>query len=269
MIESASSTQSMRQHAHMLVACLVLVWGCNWPINKIVLNHISPLWFACLRVGLGGLTFFLVQAFGSRGIKLPARSDWAIVVSIGLVQVAAVMGLVQLGLANVSAGRSAILSYTTPLWVLPGSIMILGERPRLLKLAGLLLGVIGIAVMFNPFSFNWSDHSALIGNSYLMAASVLWAGAIIHTRAHRWTDTPWALAPWQMFVGLGPLLALAWLVEGEPPILTVSLETTALVIYSGPLITTFPFWALITVSKNLPALTTSLTLLLVPVIGLR
>jgi drug/metabolite transporter (DMT)-like permease len=49
---------------------------------------------------------------------------------------------------------------------------------------------------------------------------------------------------------------------------TASLETVVLVIYSGRLITTFPFWALVTVSKNLPALTTSLTLLLVPVIGL-
>jgi drug/metabolite transporter (DMT)-like permease len=143
-----------------------------------------------------------VQAFGNREIKLPVRSDWAVVVSIGLIQVAAVMGLVQLGLANVSAGRSAILSYMTPLWVLPGSIMILGERLRRFKVIGLLLGVIGIAVMFNPLSFNWSDHRALIGNSCLMAAVALWAAAIIHVRAHRWTDTPWALATWQMFVGL-------------------------------------------------------------------
>ena len=79
----------MRQHAHLLVACLVVVWGCNWPINKVVLNHIPPLWFACLRVGTGGLTFLLVQALGTKGIKLPARSDWAVVVSIGLFQVAA------------------------------------------------------------------------------------------------------------------------------------------------------------------------------------
>jgi drug/metabolite transporter (DMT)-like permease len=262
------STQSMRQHAHLLVACLVVVWGCNWPINKVVLNHIPPLWFACLRVGTGGLTFLLVQALGTKGIKLPARSDWAVVVSIGLFQVAAVMGLVQLGLANVPAGRSAILSCTTPIWVLPGSIMILGERPRVFKLIGLLLGVLGVAVMFNPLAFDWRDHSALIGNLYLVAAAAVWAGAIIHVRAHRWTDTPWALAPWQMFVGLGPLIALAWLVEGRPPMLTTSLKTIVLVVYSGPLITAFPFWALITVSKNLPALTTSLTLLLVPVIGL-
>src|SRR5215469_13847840 len=116
--------------------------------------------------------------------------------------------------------------------------------------------------MFNPLSFNWNDRNALVGNLYLVIAAALWAGVIIHVRAHHWTDTPLALAPWQMFVGLGPLVALAWFVEGPPPTPTVSLETMVLVIYSGPLITAFPFWALITVSKNLPALTTSLTLLL-------
>jgi drug/metabolite transporter (DMT)-like permease len=267
-MDSASSAQSMQRHARLLIACLVVVWGCNWPINKIVLNHIPPLWFACLRVATGGLAFFLVQAFGARRIRLPARSDWAVVISIGLFQVAAVMGLVQVALANVSAGRSAILSYTTPLWVLPGSILILGERPRAFKLIGLLLGVVGVAVMFNPLSFNWNDRSALIGNLYLVIAAALWAGVIIHVKAHRWTDTPWTLAPWQMLVGLGPLVALAWFVEGPPPVPRISLGTIVFVIYSGPLITAFPFWALITVSKNLPALTTSLTLLLVPVIGL-
>ena len=86
-MESAGSTQSTQQHAALLVACLVVVWGCNWPINKVVLNHIPPLWFACLRVGMGGLTFFVVQAFGTRGIRLPARSDCAVVISIGLFQV--------------------------------------------------------------------------------------------------------------------------------------------------------------------------------------
>ena len=57
-MKSASSTQSMQRHAHLLIACLVVVWGCNWPINKIVLNHIPPLWFACLRVGTEASLFF-------------------------------------------------------------------------------------------------------------------------------------------------------------------------------------------------------------------
>jgi drug/metabolite transporter (DMT)-like permease len=46
------------------------------------------------------------------------------------------------------------------------------------------------------------------------------------------------------------------------------LDTVLLALYSGPVITAFPFWAFVTIARTLPALTTSLTLLLVPVVGL-
>jgi drug/metabolite transporter (DMT)-like permease len=46
------------------------------------------------------------------------------------------------------------------------------------------------------------------------------------------------------------------------------MKTLIVALYSGPLITAFPFWAFVTVARTLPAITTSLTLLLVPAIGL-
>ncbi len=119
-----------RRRAMVLVGCMVLIWGCNWPINKVILTYISPLWFACIRMAVGAVSLFLLQAFRSDGIRLPARSDLPIVLSVGLVQMAAMLALMNLGLANVAAGRSAILCYTTPLWVVPGAILILGERLR-------------------------------------------------------------------------------------------------------------------------------------------
>jgi drug/metabolite transporter (DMT)-like permease len=215
MARGAQATQ--RRHAMVLVGFLVLIWGCNWPANKIILIYISPLWFACLRLALGAVSLFLVQAFRADGIKLPARADLPIVFSIGLVQMAAMLALINLGLANVPAGRSAILCYTTPLWVVPGAILILGERLRLGKAIALLLGLAGVAFMFNPLGFDWSDRKAIIGNGFLLAAAAVWAATIIHVRTHRWLGSPLALAPWQMLIGTIPLFALAWSVEGPPP----------------------------------------------------
>jgi len=256
------------RHAMMLVGILVVIWGCNWPANKIILTHISPLWFACMRLALGAMSLFLVQAFWTDGIKLPARADLPIVLSIGLVQMAVMLALINLGLADVPAGRSAILCYTTPLWVVPGAVLILRERLRLDKSIALLLGLVGVAFMFNPLGFDWSDHRAIIGNSYLLAAAAVWAATIIHIRTHRWLSSPLALAPWQMLTGAIPLFALAWSIEGPPSHLRFSLGAVILALYSGPWITAFPFWAAVTVARILPAVTTSLMLLLVPVIGL-
>ena len=173
-----------------------------------------------------------------------------------------------LGLTSVAAGRSAILSYTTPLWVVPGAMLILGERLHLVKAMALLLGLAGVAFMFNPLGFNWSDHKAIVGNGYLLAAAVLWAGTTIHVRAHRWRGTPLALAPWQMLAGFVPMLVLSRWVEGPAPHIGFSWSVVLLALYTGPVITAFPFWAFVTIARTLPALTTSLTLLLVPVVGL-
>ena len=43
---------TQRRVAIALLTLLVLMWGCNWPINKTILTYVSPLWYACLRLGL-------------------------------------------------------------------------------------------------------------------------------------------------------------------------------------------------------------------------
>jgi drug/metabolite transporter (DMT)-like permease len=151
LIHGPRATQ--RRVAIVLLMLLVLMWGCNWPINKTILTYVSPLWYACLRLGLGAFSLFLAQACLRVDIKPPSRVDLPIVLSVGLIQMAAVIALMTVGLANVPAGRSSILSYTMPLWVVPGAIVFLGERLQFGKAVALVLGFAGITSMFNPAAF--------------------------------------------------------------------------------------------------------------------
>lgn len=250
----------------LLLAAIVLVWGANWPILKIGLDHAEPVWFAVLRMVLGIVSFAAILVPTGR-LRWPARADWPLILSVGLLQMAAFSALINLALTMVPAGRSAILAYTTPLFVAPGAMLFLGEPMTRARLAGLGLGLAGIMVLFNPFAFDWSEARAWLGNGMLLAAALAWAGAILHVRRHRWHGTPVDLAPWQMLVALPPLVVLAWLVEGAPDAEYTDPEFLWVAAYNGPVATAFAFWAAVTVNRMLPALTVSLAFLCVPVAG--
>lgn len=232
---------------------------------KVGLTHIPPLTFAAARMVLGaGILAAVAAAVGQ--LRLPSRSDWPIVLSVGLIQMGAFMALTTFALQFVPAGRSAILAYTTPLWVVPIAALVLHERLSPLKKNGFLFGLGGVVILFNPLGFDWTDRNVLIGNGLLLFAALLWAVLIVQIRGHRWEGTPLSLGPWQFAAGGCLLIPLALLVEGTRPI-HWSAELGWVLFYNGPLATAFCFWAMVTVNRALPAVTTSIGTLGVPAFG--
>ncbi len=263
---SAPNNSPMHPRAAIiLLGAIILLWGVNWPIMKVGLNGIGPFSFAASRMVLGGLTMFLAAALTGQ-LAWPHRQDWPVVISVGLIQIAAFIAMVTYALQFVPAGRSSILAYTTPLWVLPISMLLLKESVDKWKLIGFLLGFAGVVVMFNPASFDWHDPDVLLGNGILMFAAMLWAVLITQIRGHQWHGTPLSLAPWQFLVATLALLPIAFYLEGDQPI-HWSGELWAVILYNGPIATGFCTWAIVTVTRALPALTTSLGTLGVPVTG--
>jgi drug/metabolite transporter (DMT)-like permease len=145
--------------------------------------------------------------------------------------------------------------------------MLLGERLSGLKLAGFCLGLGGVLVLFNPFGFDWTDPDVILGNGLLLLAALLWAILIVQVRGHRMAGSPLSLAPWQFAIGALFLVPLAVVLEGGRE-WDWSPTLVAILVYNGPLATAFCFWAMITITRSLPAITTSLSSLGVPVFGL-
>ena len=122
--------------AYPLLLATILAWGCNWPIMKIGLRYMTPLQFTAARLILGTACMFALVLLLGR-LKLPRQRDLPIVFSVGLVQIGLFLALITQALVHVEAGRSAILAYTTPLWVTPLSLVFLGEKLPPLKIMGL------------------------------------------------------------------------------------------------------------------------------------
>ncbi len=249
-----------------LLAFCVPVWGFNWPVMKIVLLDITPLWLGAIRMGVTGAVLFAVLALSGR-LRTPNRQDAPALISVGVFMFGIYSILTMIGLSHAQAGRAAILTFVTPLWVTPLAIVILGERLSRLKASGLVFAVGGLGVLFNPLGFDWSRTDVVIGNGLLLLASMSWATTIIHLRTHRWRLSPLELGPWQLLVATAVIAPVALSIEGLPNV-TWTAELAALLVFAGPVATTLTVWGAVVVLRSLPATTNSIAFLATPVVGM-
>ncbi len=257
--------QLSRRSALALFATVIFAWGFNWTAAKLTLQSMTPLWMTAIRAGLAALVLLLVM-LATRSLRIPKRGDVPVVCSIALLHMTAFAALMALGLQFVPAGRSIVLGYTTPLWVTPAAVLLLGERLTPARTVGVALGLAGLAVMFNPLTFDWADRRALIGNGLLLLSALCWAISILHTRAHQWVSTPFQLVFWEVLLATVVLTLLAIVFEGWPQI-AWSLKLLLLLAYGSVFGVALAYWAMAMVNRSLPAVTTSLGVLATPVVG--
>jgi drug/metabolite transporter (DMT)-like permease len=244
---------------------VVIAWGLTWPVNKVILESLSPLWMMALRSAIATVALFAISIALGR-LARPARGDLPVVFSIALLHMVGFAVLAAWGLRLVPTGRSVVLAYTTPLWVIPGAVLFLRERLTPRRAAGVAVGLCGLIVLFNPLAFDWADRGAILGNAAIIAAAILWAASILHIRGHRWRATPFDLVPWEMLLATAVLTPLALAASGLPAV-EWSGRLAALLLYAGVPGTAIAYWATAVASRNLPAVTTALGLLTTPVVS--
>jgi drug/metabolite transporter (DMT)-like permease len=254
-----------RGHGVLFLLAVILAWALTWPVNKLVLATVPPLWAVTLR-SLVATVALLALATALGRLTLPPREDLPVLLSITLLHMVGFTVLTSVGLAVVPAGRSVVLAYTTPLWVTPGARLFLGERLTARRASGVAVGLLGLAVLFNPLAFDWSSRAAVLGNAAILAGALLWAANIVHVRGHRWRSTPFALLPWELLLTSVILLAISLAVEGILRV-TWTPALTALLLYGGIPGSALPYWAIAMATRRLPAVTVSLGLLATPVVS--
>jgi drug/metabolite transporter (DMT)-like permease len=249
----------------LFLVTVVLAWGLTWPINKVILRSLPPLWAVALRTALAAAVLVLVASFRGRLVP-PPRGDMPVLLSITLLHIVGFSVLSTWGLMRVPAGRSVVLAYTTPLWVIPGAWLFLGERLTPRRAAGVAIGLAGLVTLFNPLALDWTDGQIVLGHLAIVAAAMLWALSILHIRGHRWISTPFELLPWETMLATVILVPLAGLGAGS-----LHAEWTPrlvlLVLYAGIPGSALAYWAVAMASRDLPAVTTSLGLLATPVVS--
>jgi drug/metabolite transporter (DMT)-like permease len=176
--------------------------------------------------------------------------------------------MMNLALPHIPAGRSSILAYTIPLWVVPVMFVAARVLPTRAQTAGLALGLVGLVFLLNPAAIDWGSQGALLGSLLLVVGAIGGAVALVHVRRHPWTGTPFDTQIWQLLVALLPILLLMLILErDELGTIEWNLPTALAVLYSGPLATAFAFWASQMIVRTLGPLTTGIGYLGAPLVG--
>jgi drug/metabolite transporter (DMT)-like permease len=250
----------------VLLAVVVLAWGTMWPVNKALLAYVPPIWSIALRTYISTLALFAIL-LSVTGLVRPKRGDAPVLISMVLLHMVGFTILTQLALQFVPAGQSTVLAYTSVLWAPLFAALFLDERLSPRRAMGLGLGVLGLIVIFNPATFDWSDRGAVAGNAAILLAAMLWGASIVHNRGHVWRSTPFQLAPWQALLSSAILTLAAFLFEG-PPVVQWNVYSMLLLLFAGIPGTALAYWAAAVSSSELPASTTSLGLLATPAVSI-
>ena len=214
----------MKARVVWLILCVI--WGSTWLFIKLGLADLPPLTFAGIRFVLASL--ILVAMILARGVRWPrTRHDWLLIAIVGFLQFTLNYGLVFWGEQHISSGLAAVLQSTFPAFGLVIAHLYLPyERMTPAKVGGVLLGVLGIIIIFSD-QLHIAGHLALFGSVALVASAFFGSYSNVLVKAYGTKIDPQVLAAGQMICGFPPLLIVGIATEGNP--FHIHWTTTALI----------------------------------------
>jgi drug/metabolite transporter (DMT)-like permease len=218
-----------------LLMALSVLWGGSFLFVGVAVRELPPLTIVVARVALAALALHVViKAMG--GAMPRDRRVWAAFAVMGLINNAIPFTLIAWGQAHIASGVASILNATTPLFtVLVAHWLTPDERATPRKLAGVIIGFVGVAAMIGgdalrSLGVNVAAQLAVLAAaiSYALsgvygrrfkamgvepmatAAGMLTASTLMLTPMMLLVDRPWTLPP-PSGATLASLVALALL----------------------------------------------------------
>lgn len=261
--KAGMSKAGVSKAGFLLLICLWFVWGTSWPAMRIVFTEL-PIWqFRAVTCAISGVALLLIGLAAKQRWRVPRR-HWGALAAASLFNMTLWQVLVGYGLFYIGAGHAAIIVYTLPIWTAILSVLFLKESMSWRTILGIIFGMAGVLVLLS------SDFEKIgtnpIGAAFMLGAAISWAIGTIIVKRVQWTTDLYALAGWQLLIGLVPIAAIALaterftLHEASPQAMWAGLY----VVFGG-LIAGYALW--FKIIEILPVTIASIGALMIPVIG--
>jgi drug/metabolite transporter (DMT)-like permease len=220
---------------------LCLIWGTTWIFIKIGLEDLPPITFAVSRFLLAAillLPIILVQ-------KIPWPRDWGewrLMALTGFLQFTVNYSTVFWAEQYITSGLAAVLqAMITVFGLLLAWIFLPAERITPLKIIAVLIGVVGVGVIFVD-QLRVESTMAFAGSVAIVFGAYAAAQASILVKAKAVAINPAIIVFSQMVCGLPPLIVYALAFEGSPFVHNWGLRAVGSVLYLTIAGTIAAFW---------------------------
>jgi len=155
------------------------LWGTSFPIIKIGLETIDPFTFVFWRFLVSAITLVVVMlALRKLELKMPNKR---LLVFLGIAN--AVGYLLQYVAMNyTTAAKAALFINLSAMWVAVLSPKLLGETFSRKKIAGVLVGLLGIIFVSTNLNFSTLGEGQLVADFMLIVSGLTWAIFMVYNK---------------------------------------------------------------------------------------
>lgn len=247
-----------------LLLVLASMWGLSFLFIEVALRAVPPIWIVATRVTVGAVVLLSIVA----AMRVPLPRDlrmWRHLVLLGVMNNAVPWTAVAFAQQALPSGLTALLMAMVPMSTLLVSVAVGLERLTTLRLVGLLVSLMGVAMIVVG---DVDDVGRLIAVSIVLSATVLYAiGTVYAKRKVSGRLPPLALATGQVLSTAVVMLPIALIAEPLPHVSALSIEVIGSLAALGGLGTGIAFLVFYTLIERVGATNASMVTYLVPVVA--
>lgn len=252
----------MKPKDFAILILLGALWGGSFLFIRVAVPALGPFLLVDLRVGLAAAALFLYALAASRVPKI--RYRWKSFLALGFLNAAVPFSLISAAEIHLTASLAAILNSTTVMFTAIVAAVWMGDTLTARKVVGIILGIIGVAVLvgWDPISVN---GMVLLSVAAMLGATFSFALGATYAKQAFSGIPPLGMAIGQQTAAAALLLPLSVAsVPDQMPSLAVALCVLGLALLS----TAVAFLIYFRLIENVGPTSTVTVTLLVPVFGL-
>lgn len=187
--------------AYLALAAVCIIWGTTYLALRIAVQHFPPFLFSSIRQVTAGLLLAAVMlTLGKQ--KRPSFVQFRQQAVAGFFMITLGNGLVAWAEMHIPSGIAAIICSLMPVLVIMINLSInRDERPNLPIVLGVVLGMLGIILIFSEHIASFSRTEYLLGIVMTFVAAASWASGSIWIKKRNTDSNPFLNAGLQMFFG--------------------------------------------------------------------